>query len=107
MPSREELDELLEHFPMFIEMESSASNMSELFPTMQHISMEIASDPKKNFIARVPYGTWNETIEVIMRMKEYSVMQTTEFVKHFVICLLFLYVLYIASDFGFFFFFFS
>ena len=103
MPSRNELDELLEHFPTFIDMEPLASNMSKIFPTTQQILVDVVGDPKKNFIAWVQYGTSNETIEAIMRLKKYSIMQTVELVKHFVICLTFLYTLYISSDFGFFF----
>ncbi|WJZ85640.1 hypothetical protein VitviT2T_005162 [Vitis vinifera] len=47
VPSREELDVLLEH-------------------------------PQQNFMARVPHGASRETIEAIIRLKDYSTMQTAE-----------------------------
>ena len=74
MPSRNELDELLEHFPTFIDMEPLASNMSKIFPTTQQILVDVIGDPKQNFIAWVQYGTSNETIEAIMRLKKYLIM---------------------------------
>lgn len=62
VPSWEELDVLLEHFPTFVDMEPLVANISELFPAMQRILVGITSDPQQNFFARNLYGTLDETI---------------------------------------------
>lgn len=45
VPSREELDVLLKRFPTLIDMESPASNMSELLSVTQWILVDVAKDP--------------------------------------------------------------
>lgn len=74
MLSWEELDELLKHFPSFIDMEPSVTNMNYLFPIAQQILVEVDNDPEQSFIARAPFGTPNSAIEVIMPMKRYFAM---------------------------------
>ena len=44
--------------------------------------MDVTDDPQQNFMARIPHGTSNETMEVIMRLKDYSTMQAVEVVWH-------------------------
>lgn len=80
--SQEELDVLLERFSTFMDLEPLMANMSELFPIMQQIPINVTSDPQQNFFARILYGTLYETIEVIMHLKDYLTMQTVELVWH-------------------------
>ena len=42
--------------------------------------MDVTAGPQQNFMARVPHGTISETIEAIMRLKDYSAMQTAKVV---------------------------
>ena len=42
--------------------------------------MDVTDDPQQNFMARIPHGTSNETMEAIMRLKDYSTMQAVEVV---------------------------
>lgn len=70
----EELDVLLERFPTFTNMEPPMSHMNELFPLLEMIPMDVATDPQQNFMAHVPHGTIEETIEVIMHLKNYTTM---------------------------------
>ena len=51
VPSRQALNELLKHFPIFIDMEPSMTNMNNLFPTTKRIPVEVDSNPKQSFIA--------------------------------------------------------
>uniref|UniRef100_F6HEK6 Uncharacterized protein n=1 Tax=Vitis vinifera TaxID=29760 RepID=F6HEK6_VITVI len=81
--SREELDILLERFPTFINIEPS-SHMNKLFPMLERILVDVIADPQQNFMACVPHGTTNETIEAIMHLKNYTTMQKAE-VKHDII----------------------
>ena len=39
VPNREEMDVLLEHFPIFTNMEPPTSHMNELFPILERVSM--------------------------------------------------------------------
>lgn len=78
--SREELDVLLERFPTFTNMDPPMYHMNELFPILERIIVDVTVDPQQNFMARVLHGTSDETIEVIMRLKGFSVMQTAEVV---------------------------
>lgn len=82
MLSREELDELLKHFPSFIDMEPPITNMNYLFPIAQRILVEVDNDPEQSFTARAPFGTLNSAIEVIMPMKRYSTMQMAKIVRN-------------------------
>lgn len=83
VPSREELDVLLKRFPTFTNMEPLTSHMNELFPILKRIPMDVTVDPQQNFMAHVPHGTTEETIEAIMHLKDYTTMQTTEMVQFF------------------------
>lgn len=78
---REKLDILLERFLTFINIESPTSHMNELFTTLKRIPVDVTVDSQQNFIACVLHGTTNETIEVIMRLKDYMTMQTTELIR--------------------------
>ena len=80
MPNWEELDILLEHFPTFTNMEPPISHMNELFPIMKRVPVDVTANPQQNCMARVPHGTSSETIESIMRLKDYSAMQMVEVV---------------------------
>lgn len=80
VPSREELDVLLDHFSTFTNMEPPASHMNKIFPIMEQVLVDMIADPQQNFMARVSHGTSSETIETIIRLKDYSAIQTTEVV---------------------------
>lgn len=71
VPSKEELDILLEHFPIFTEMELPAFYMNELFSIMERILIDVNIDPSYNFMARVLHRTIDATIEAIMRLEDY------------------------------------
>ena len=47
---------------------------------MERVPVDMTTDPQQNCMARVPNGTSSETIEAIMRLKDYSAMQTMEVV---------------------------
>ncbi|KAL6321868.1 hypothetical protein AAG906_035572 [Vitis piasezkii] len=80
MPCWKELDVILECFPTYTNMEPPISHINELFLIMERVPVDVTIDPQQNFMARVPYGTSNKTIEAIMRLKDYLVMQMTEVV---------------------------
>lgn len=70
----EKLDILLERFLTFINIESPTSHMNKLFTTLKRIPVDVTVDSQQNFIACVLHGTTNETIKVIMRLKDYMTM---------------------------------
>lgn len=88
--SREELDILLERFPTFINIEPS-SHMNKLFPMLERILVDVIADPQQNFMACVPHGTTNETIEAIMHLKNYTTMQKAEVVRYLLYVMFVLY----------------
>ena len=45
VPSQEELNVLLERFPIFTNMEPIASLLNELFPIMRQIPVDVIVDP--------------------------------------------------------------
>lgn len=45
VPNREELNILLECFPIFTNMESATSHMNELFPMLERIPMDVTANP--------------------------------------------------------------
>lgn len=45
VPSREELNVLLERFPIFTNMEPIVSHINELFPIMRQIPVDVIVDP--------------------------------------------------------------
>ena len=78
VPNREKLDVLLESFPTFTSMEPLASHMNEPFPILERVPMDMTIDPQWNFMACVPHGTVDETIETIMHLTDYLAMQMME-----------------------------
>ena len=72
VPSWEELDELLERFPMFIAMKSPITNMNDLFSATLPIPIKVDNDLKQIFIARGPHKTLGEAVEAIMWIKDYT-----------------------------------
>ncbi|KAL6332738.1 hypothetical protein AAG906_014647 [Vitis piasezkii] len=66
-------------------MEPSASHMNELFPILERVPMDMTIDPQWNFMACVPHGTVDETIEAIMHLTDYLAMQMME--EHHTHCL--------------------
>ena len=80
VPNWEELDIHLERFPTFTNMEPPISHMNELFPIMERVPVDVTADPQQNRMASIPHGTSSETIEAIMRLKDYSAMQIVEVV---------------------------
>ena len=80
VPRWEELDVFLECFPTYTNMEPPTSHINELFLIMERVPVDVITDPQKNLMARVLYGTSNKTIEAIMRLKDYLAMQTAEMV---------------------------
>lgn len=78
VPNREKLDVLLESFPTFTSMEPLASHMNEPFPILERVPMDMTIDPQWNFMACVPHGTVDETIEAIMHLTDYLAMQMME-----------------------------
>ena len=47
---------------------------------MKRVPVDVTANPQQNCMARVPHGTSSETIESIMRLKDYSAMQMVEVV---------------------------
>lgn len=78
--SQEELDIFLEHFSIFTNMEPPTSHMNGIFLILGRILVDVTIDPQKNFMAHVPHGTTDETIKAIMRLKDYTTMQTVKVV---------------------------
>ena len=46
VPNREELDVLLERFPIFTNMEPPMYHMNELFPILEMIPVDVTVDPQ-------------------------------------------------------------
>ena len=80
IPSQEELDILLERFSTFVGMEPLVSHMNKLFLAMQRVPVDVTDDLQQNFITCIPYETSDETIEAIMRLKNYTTIQTEKLV---------------------------
>lgn len=80
VPSWEELDVFLEHFPIFTNMEPLTSHMNEFFLILEKILVDVTADPQQNFMTRILHGTTNKTIEAIMHLKDYTTMQMMEVV---------------------------
>ena len=74
MSNQEVLDVLLECFLTFTNMEPPTSHMNKFFLILQKISMDVTANPHQNFMTRVPHGTIDKTIEVIMHLKDYMTM---------------------------------
>ena len=54
--------------------------MNELFLVLERIPIHVIVDSSHNFMAHVPHGTTNATIEVVICLKDYTTMQTMEVV---------------------------
>lgn len=80
VPSQEELDILLEHFPTFTEMKLPVFYMNELFSIIERILIDVNIDLSYSFMARVLHGTIDATIEAIMRLEDYITIRMIEVV---------------------------
>lgn len=78
VPNREKLDVILERFPTFTSMEPSTSHLNEFFSILERVPVDMTIDPQQNFMAHVPHGTIDKTIEAIMHLKNYLAMQTAK-----------------------------
>lgn len=78
--SRGKLDILLERFPTFTNMEPLAFHINKLSPMVERIPIDVIVDPQHNFMAHVSNGTTDKTIEAIMCLKDYTIMQMVEVV---------------------------
>lgn len=83
VPSREEISELLNLIPSFIEREPLVQNIGVLFPAIQWIPVEIDENPNRSFITRLPYSTLDITIARILHMQDYIAFETTKVVGRF------------------------
>lgn len=81
VPSREELEVFLERFCTFTNMEPPKSHMNELFPVLKRILVDVTVDPHRTSWL-FPHGSTHKTIEAIMRLKDYTTMQTAKMVRY-------------------------
>lgn len=54
--------------------------MNDLFMVLEMIPVHVTIDSSHNFMAHVSHRTINTTIEVVMRLKDYTTMQTVKMV---------------------------
>ena len=71
----------MERFCTFTNMEPLKSHMNELFPVLKRILVDVTADPHRTSWL-FPHGSTHETIEAIMRLKDYTTMQTAKMVRY-------------------------